>query len=126
MNERSTGFLKLETQHFVRPARIAKLHWRRQRSKNDRRGTTKTACMESLLVKMFVFSDLSLRKAVIAAKHRGVKVRVMLNPARRSGEQDNETTRHALERADIEVKDANPAFALTHEVLAKLAGDLAG
>ena len=69
----------------------------------------------TLRVKMFVFSDPSLLKAVIAAKRRGVTVRVMLNPARRSGEQDNETTRKALERADIDVKDANPAFALTHE-----------
>ena len=64
---------------------------------------------------MFVFSDPALLKAVIAAKRRGVKVRVMLNPARRSGEHDNEATRKALERADIDVKDANPAFDLTHE-----------
>jgi cardiolipin synthase len=73
-------------------------------------GTSRT-----LRVKMFVFSDPALLKAVIAAKARGVKVRVMLNPARRSGEHDNETTRKALERVDIDVKDANPAFALTHE-----------
>jgi cardiolipin synthase A/B len=64
---------------------------------------------------MFVFSDPTLVKAVTAAKRRGVKVRVMLNPVRRSGEQDNEVTRKALERVDIDVKDANPAFALTHE-----------
>lgn len=69
----------------------------------------------TLRIKMFVFSDPSLLKAVIAAKRRGVKVRVMLNPARRSGEHDNDITRRALERADIEVQDANPAFALTHE-----------
>jgi cardiolipin synthase len=69
----------------------------------------------TLRVKMFVFSDPSLLKAVVGAKRRGVKVRVMLNPARRHGEHDNDTTRAALERADIDVKDANPAFALTHE-----------
>ena len=69
----------------------------------------------TLRVKMFVFSDPSLLKAVVAAKRRGVKVRVMLNPARRSGEHDNDRTRKALERAGIDVKDANPAFALTHE-----------
>jgi phosphatidylserine/phosphatidylglycerophosphate/cardiolipin synthase-like enzyme len=69
----------------------------------------------TLRVKMFVFSDPSLLKAVIAARRRGVKVRVMLNPARRSGEHDNEATRRALERADVDVKDANPAFDLTHE-----------
>ena len=69
----------------------------------------------TLRVKMFVFSDPALIKAVIAAKGRGVKVRVMLNPARRSGEHENETTRKTLERAGVEVKDANPAFDLTHE-----------
>jgi len=69
----------------------------------------------TLRVKMFVFSDPSLLKAVIAAKRRGVKVRVMLNPARRSGEHDNDPTRKALERAEIDVRDANPAFDLTHE-----------
>jgi cardiolipin synthase len=69
----------------------------------------------TLRVKMFVFSDPSLLKEVIAARRRGVKVRVMLNPARRSGEHDNEATRRALDRVDIDVKDANPAFDLTHE-----------
>jgi cardiolipin synthase A/B len=69
----------------------------------------------TLRVKMFVFSDPTLREAVVAAKRRGVKVRVMLNPVRRDGEHDNETTRKALERADIDVKDANPAFDITHE-----------
>jgi len=73
------------------------------------------AAARTLRVKMFVFSDPGLIQAVIAAKRRGVKVRVMLNPARRSGEHDNETTRKALERVDIDVKDANPAFDLTHE-----------
>src|SRR5215468_9912076 len=70
---------------------------------------------KTLRVKMFVFSDPKLLAAAIDAKRRGVKVRVMLNPARRSGEEDNEPTRRALEKADIEVKDANPAFDLTHE-----------
>ena len=69
----------------------------------------------TLRVKMFVFSDPALRKAIIAAQRRGVAVRVMLNPARRSGEQENEPARTALERAGIAVQDANPAFALTHE-----------
>ena len=39
---------------------------------------------------MFLFSDPALLKAVIAAYGRGVKVRLMLNPARRSGETENE------------------------------------
>lgn len=69
----------------------------------------------TLRVKMFVFSDPTLLKAVLAAKHRGVTVRVILNPARRSGEEDNADTRKALASARIEVKDGNPAFAVTHE-----------
>ena len=69
----------------------------------------------TLRVKMFAFSDPALLKGVLAAKQRGVAVRVMLNPARRNGEQDNAEARKALARARIEVKDASPAFDLTHE-----------
>ena len=70
---------------------------------------------KSLRVKMFVFSDPALLKAVIEAQHRGVKVRVMLNPARRSGEAENEESRKTLSKAGVEVLDSNPAFDLTHE-----------
>ena len=45
---------------------------------------------ESILVKMFLFSDPGLISAIIAAKNRGVKVKVMLNPARNNGEEENE------------------------------------
>ena len=41
------------------------------------------AATKMLRIKMFVFSDPDLIKAVIAAKGRGVKIQVMLNPARR-------------------------------------------
>lgn len=70
---------------------------------------------ESIRIKMFIFSDPDLLKAVIAAKKRGVQVRIMLNPARRDGEKENEDTRKLLEEAGIEVMDSNPQFALTHE-----------
>src|SRR5437868_4987664 len=73
------------------------------------------AASRSLRVKMFVFSDPVLTEAVIAARRRGVKVQVMLNPARRSGEEDNENTRRKLTRSKIEVTDSNPEFHLTHE-----------
>jgi phosphatidylserine/phosphatidylglycerophosphate/cardiolipin synthase-like enzyme len=49
-------------------------------------------------VKMFVFSDPSLLKAVIAARRRGIRVRVMLNPARRSGKHDNDITTGLVSR----------------------------
>lgn len=73
------------------------------------------AARKSLDVKMFVFSDTALINAVIDAHKRGVRVRVMLNAARRSGEDDNEQSRKTLEQAGIELKESNPAFGITHE-----------
>jgi len=73
------------------------------------------AAQKTLRVKMFVFSDPALLEAVEAAHGRGVKVRIMLNPARRSGEDDNAESRKRLVAAGIEVIDSNPAFDLTHE-----------
>jgi len=70
---------------------------------------------KSLRIKMFVFSDPALLDAVIAAHARGVKTQVMLNPERRSGEEDNEATRKKLAKAGVTVKDSNPAVDLTHE-----------
>ena len=70
---------------------------------------------KSIRIKIFLFSDPSLLAAVIAAHQRGVKVRVMLNPARSGGEPENEATRKALEEAGVEVADSNPAIDITHE-----------
>ena len=70
---------------------------------------------ESLRIKMFVFSDPTLLQTVIAAHKRGVKVRIMLNPARRSGAEENTEARRQLTEAGIEVADSNPAFDITHE-----------
>jgi phosphatidylserine/phosphatidylglycerophosphate/cardiolipin synthase-like enzyme len=69
----------------------------------------------SIRIKMFAFSDPAFIKATIAAKRRGVNVRVMLNAERRSGERDNDATRRALVRGGVDVRDSNPAFDLTHE-----------
>ncbi|HWE25567.1 MAG TPA: phospholipase D-like domain-containing protein [Myxococcales bacterium] len=69
----------------------------------------------SLRVKMFAFSEPVLLEALIGARRRGVKVQVILNAARRNGEEQNGEVRSALVRAGIEVRDGNPAFALTHE-----------
>jgi len=44
-----------------------------------------------------------------------VKVRVMLSPARRSGEIQNKGARKVLRDAGIDVLDSNPAFDVTHE-----------
>src|SRR5271163_1807822 len=73
------------------------------------------AAKKSLQIRMFLFTDPALTKAVIAAKRRGVKVRVMLNPARRGGESENDDTKKKLAHEGIEVIDSSPAFDLTHQ-----------
>jgi cardiolipin synthase A/B len=73
------------------------------------------AARRSLNIRMFLFTDPTLIKAVIATHSRGVKVRVMLNPARRSGEEENKESRKTLAAAGIEVRDSNPDFDLTHQ-----------
>jgi phosphatidylserine/phosphatidylglycerophosphate/cardiolipin synthase-like enzyme len=70
---------------------------------------------KSIRVKMFIFSDPSLLAAVIAARKRGLKVRIMLNPARRDGESENTDSRKQLEAGGVEVIDSNPAYDVTHE-----------
>ena len=70
---------------------------------------------KSLRIKMFLFSDPSILKAVIDAHRRGVKVRVMLNPARRDGESENKESHKELVAAGIEVIDSNPEYDVTHE-----------
>jgi cardiolipin synthase A/B len=74
-----------------------------------------SAAKKSLQIRMFLFTDPGLTNAVIAAKRRGIKVRVMLNPARRGGESENDETKDKLMHAGIEVRDSNPAFQLTHQ-----------
>ncbi len=73
------------------------------------------AAKKSLNIRMFLFTDPTLLDAVIAAKKRGVHVRVMLNPARRDGTSENEEAREALTGAGIDVRDSSPTFAVTHQ-----------
>jgi cardiolipin synthase A/B len=70
---------------------------------------------KSLRVKMFIFSDPAVLETVKKARKRGVNVRVMLNPARRSGQSENEGTTKKLKAAEIDVLDSNPEFDVTHE-----------
>jgi cardiolipin synthase len=69
----------------------------------------------ALNIRMFLFSDPTLLAAVIAARQRGVKVRVMLNPARRNGVAENGPARAVLENAGVEVRSGHPRFELTHQ-----------
>jgi len=69
----------------------------------------------TLNIRMFLFTDPALLNAVITARHRGVHVRVMLNPARRDGSSDNEVARAALLTAGVSVRDSSSDFAVTHQ-----------
>jgi cardiolipin synthase len=62
------------------------------------------AARKTLQIRMFLFTDTSL-----------LSVRVMLNPARRGGESENNETKNKLAHAGIEVIDSSPAFDLTHQ-----------
>ena len=70
---------------------------------------------KSLRIKMFLFSDPSILKAVIEAHRRGIDVRIMLNPARRDGESENKDTHKKLAAAGIKVIDSSPEYDVTHE-----------
>jgi cardiolipin synthase len=73
------------------------------------------AARNTLNIRMFLFTDPSLLMAVIAARHRSVHVRVMLNPSRRDGTSDNQAAREALLAAGVDVHDSSTEFAVTHQ-----------
>jgi cardiolipin synthase A/B len=73
------------------------------------------AARRSLRVKMFSLSEEKILAALIRAQGRGMKIRVMLNPARRSGQIQNKGSRSTLRAAGIDVLDTNPAFDVSHE-----------
>ena len=73
------------------------------------------SAQKTIRLKMFVFDEPQLLDAIVEARKRGIDARVMLNPARRSGETENEESRRKLVEAGVSVLDSNPAFDLTHE-----------
>jgi cardiolipin synthase A/B len=73
------------------------------------------AATKSLRIKMFSLSDSRMVEAVVKARKRKVKIRVLLNPSRHSGEIQNRGSRSALVEAGVDVLDTNPAFAVSHE-----------
>jgi len=70
---------------------------------------------KSLRIKMFSVSDRRILSALVKAHKRKVKIRVLLNPARHSGEIQNRGAQTVLLEAGIDVLDTNPTFAVTHE-----------
>jgi phosphatidylserine/phosphatidylglycerophosphate/cardiolipin synthase-like enzyme len=79
----------------------------------------------SLDVKMFLFTEPTLINAVIAAHRRGIKTRIMLNPARRNGEPENAETIRLLTAAGIEVRETHLKFPVSHEKSMVVDGRLA-
>lgn len=68
-----------------------------------------------IVVKMFTFTAASLLDGLIAAQHRGVDVRVMLNAARSSGSRANDDAAERLRAGGVAVSWTSPRFAVTHE-----------
>jgi cardiolipin synthase len=79
----------------------------------------------SLDVKMFLFTEPTMINAVIDAHRRGVRTRIMANPARRDGESDNVETIKLLIAAGVEVRDTPPQFPVSHEKSMVVDGRLA-
>ncbi len=69
----------------------------------------------SLLIKQFTFTEPSLIEAVIDRHNAGVKVRVMLNAQRSSGDRANDETYEQFQHAGVDVQWSYPKFYVTHE-----------
>ena len=70
---------------------------------------------KSIRVKVFAFSDPKMLRALVNARHRGVKTRVILNPDRPGRENHHQAVAKELLDGGIEVKEGNPEFSVTHE-----------
>lgn len=70
---------------------------------------------QTLDIKMFQFTEPRLLKEVSDAHHRGVKVRVMLNPSRFTGEHDNDEAFAFFKKEGVPVQETNPRYPITHE-----------
>lgn len=74
-----------------------------------------SSARRQLLVKQYLFNDGAIVKSLTEAHRRGVEVRVMLNPARGSGERPNDGTFERLEEEGVAVRWTSPRFPVTHE-----------
>ena len=68
-----------------------------------------------LLVKQFTFDHPALIAELIASHQRGVRVRVMLNAAKATGERINDAAFEAFKKAGLDVTWSSPDFVVTHE-----------
>jgi phosphatidylserine/phosphatidylglycerophosphate/cardiolipin synthase-like enzyme len=70
---------------------------------------------KSLRIEMFSLSDRSVLSALLKGHKRKAKIRILLNPARHSGEIQNRGARTVFLDAGIDALDTNPAFTVAHE-----------
>ncbi len=70
---------------------------------------------EEILVKQFTFDHSDILAEVLAQHARGIRVRVMLNGVKSTGERINDNTFATLEAAGIAVSWSCPDFVVTHE-----------
>src|SRR5262245_42011990 len=73
------------------------------------------ASKHSLRIIQFTLDEPRLIDAVVDAHHRKVKVHVLLNPHKSSGERGNDATHERLKRAGVAVDWTAPRFAVTHQ-----------
>jgi phosphatidylserine/phosphatidylglycerophosphate/cardiolipin synthase-like enzyme len=69
----------------------------------------------SVRLKIFALADRLAVDALIAARRRGLDVRVMVDPARVMKDEKRVAARQRLIKEGVEVRDGNPAFSVTHE-----------
>lgn len=70
---------------------------------------------KSVWLEMYLLSDRNIIYALEETAHRGVDVRVMLEPHPYGGGSSPRRTMDELSAAGAQVKNSNPSFALTHE-----------
>jgi phosphatidylserine/phosphatidylglycerophosphate/cardiolipin synthase-like enzyme len=70
---------------------------------------------KSVWIEIYLLSDRNILRAIEETAHRGLDVRVMLEPHPYGGGSSPRRTMDELSAAGAQVKDSSPSFALTHE-----------
>ena len=70
---------------------------------------------KTVALKLFTFTHPLLLDTVMALHKKGVRVRVMLNGAKATGERLNDPFFEKMKSTGIEVQWSNPSFLVTHE-----------
>src|SRR5216684_6640128 len=73
------------------------------------------SAQKTVALKQFTFTHPLLLDTVMALHKRGVRVRVMLNGAKHTGERLNDPFFETMKSTGIEVQWSNPSFLVTHE-----------